>query len=173
MESLTKKSVCTLLPAISVPTDTISSAVDGPSSQRPTTRVCDVMLHWGGDNCLALIAPDFENSTTSYDTIFSNYYNSSRTGGNPAAFLEHFFQKNPVQLQRSSVTFYFCYDYEYLNEPISATDYFVSIGGSLKPLFLNRDDRAFGRNARGQTYPRRARCPHGGWSEGGRELRSK
>ena len=38
-------------------------------------------------------ASDFEDSTTSYDTIFSNYY-SSRTGSNPAAFLEQFFQES-------------------------------------------------------------------------------
>ena len=38
---------------------------------------------------------DFENSTTSYDTIVSNYYyySGSRTGGNFAAFLEQFFQE--------------------------------------------------------------------------------
>ena len=39
-------------------------------------------------------ASDFENSTTSYDTIFSNYYSSIRTGGDPAVLLEQFFQES-------------------------------------------------------------------------------
>ena len=47
---------------------------------------------------------DFENSITLYDTIFSNYYSSSRTGDNPAAFLGQFFQES----SGSSVTL-ICY----------------------------------------------------------------
>ena len=39
---------------------------------------------------------DFENWTTLYDTIFYGllYYSNSRTGGNPAAFLEQSFQES-------------------------------------------------------------------------------
>ena len=37
---------------------------------------------------------DLENSTTSFDTTFSNYYSSSRKGGNPAAFLEKLIQES-------------------------------------------------------------------------------
>ena len=39
-------------------------------------------------------ASEFENWTTSYDMIFSNNDSSCRTGGNPAAFLEHLLRES-------------------------------------------------------------------------------